>query len=1137
MKRLLFLLIVMFTFQNLISQNENFEDAGLTSAVPNTITIASPTSINGWTVNSGSNSGPNGSCMLTGAYTSAPNACGIISHSSAGTIDPIIGASYPIFSVFGAVANNGNSFNSFNCYGDWFIRLNNQTPGGGVQKLSKQIMVTPSNSLFEFAYMLVAQDGHCCCDGPGFALKLKINSSCSSSGSYTTCPQYTLSPPAGAGCSPTGSCTSPGNTNTFFSASTTGWSYTKWKKGVLDLSPFVGTCVTVEVYAMDCQYNGHSGYVYFDAQSSPMSIIVNGNSYPAGTPMISAGTCGAGATATITAPSVPGGYTWTSPGGPGSFTTVPGGQSIITSVSGSHTITMNPPGACSPIIKVLNLMISPAPNMAIPSNTMFSCSNPTLNGVSVIMSSGTATNNPSLPNYTVSFSPAQPSGTIGVSANTGTYTGLVVGVNTITIIDSIGCKATQTINITPAPAISSFSIDSSFGTVVGCSPNSVPLSAVNTNTALSNMTYTWTSSATSPFVGSSINAIAPSGPNTYTVFGSDLTAGSCMVVQMITITSSSAVPGTSVFISTQSLTCNGACKTFTAITSTTTNIIGTWYNSSGPMNMPSSTPMIMCANAPGTYTASFCNVLNGCCSSQTVSVVSNTSIPTISVNVTSSNGFTINCTNPNVVMNISSSGSMAPIGYTWTPLSNPSASTTPAAGGYTATVPGLYEAIFRDGNFCYVSTTVSLSIDTLRPSPTSITNLSGNSYTLNCFTSSLVATAISNPMLPISNYSWTQPSPLLTYPSHTVTVGLSNITSSLTPSVYTLSAMGFNGCIGRQKVSFWKDTFVPTYSLASTPSVITCANPCVAMTPFTTSTVPITFTISSPPPTQTATVAGALMCQPGTYTLNYINQFNGCPGIATAVVLQNLIPPAVINPSPTYYLLCGATTTVISANTVTTSPTYSYSWDGPAGAGMSCLGGTACATPSVNSPGVYNVYILNTANGCSSTNSVLVVQSASLPVSISGNTMICVGEIAVLTGAGATSYTWSTGSNANPIGVSPTVTTTYTLTGEISASTTCTGQNTITILVDPCIGIKELEWSKVISVAPNPSTEKFNIMISRNIENGVVKLTNSIGQEVLKQNVKQGNNEINCSLLAKGIYHYNIYQNKEPVSRGKIIIE
>src|SRR6185503_6437829 len=114
----------------------------------------------------------------------------------------------------------------------------------------------------------------------------------------------------------------------------------------------------------------------------------NTNVYPAGTPSISLPTCGAGSTATITAPPVTGGYTWTCPG-PYTVTGVGlPNQQIVTTISGNHTLTMNPPGSCSPIIRVINVIIAPAPNLSLPTSTMYTCSNATLNGVSLQMASG-----------------------------------------------------------------------------------------------------------------------------------------------------------------------------------------------------------------------------------------------------------------------------------------------------------------------------------------------------------------------------------------------------------------------------------------------------------------------------------------------------------------------------------------------------------------------------------------------------------------------------------------------------------------------------------------------------------------------------------------------------------------------------
>lgn len=970
--------------------NEDFEDAGLTTTVPGTFAVPATNSVPGWTCTGGSNSGSTNTNCTYSTTLGAPNAIQVISPGVNGLTDAIIGTGYKIYSVFGSTTTTyplAAAQDPFNHYGDWIIKLNNQTPSSSVNRIEKIINVTSSNALFQYSFISVLEGAHCCCDNGSMVLKVYPMTGCTTVGSATSCPQFTASAPAGVGCSPSGTCTSAGNTTAYLTSTVnTSWKYNKWKLGTLDLTSFIGQCIKIQVTAFDCAYGGHAGYVYFDSQCQAMDVCTNLGCYPAGTASITVPTCGSGSTATITAPSVPGGYTWTTPG---PYTVAPGsgGQTIYTGITGNHTLTMNPPGSCSPIIRTINVIIAPAPNLAIVTSTLPSCSSGT-NGVSIQMSSGTPNTTLTPSYYGISFSPANPTGTIGIGTNTGTFTGLSVGVNTITITDSVGCIDTRTIQINAVPPIPTFSINAP-NTIIGCNPSYVTFTAVATSTDPSivsgSVTYTWTSSLTS----SVTNIFNASTVGTYTVYAQGTytnasgTAATCTYSDVISVTGSTAIPTCSITgASTQSLTCNGACKQFTATTTSTTNLVGTWNDAGGVIVGPSGTPLVLCANAPGTYTATFCSTISGCCTSQTVAVVSNTTIPTITVTPTTLNGFTINCTNPKVVMNINSSGTLAPIGYTWTPLSNPTASTTPASGGYTATIPGQYEAAFHDGNFCTVTTTVTIFIDTLRPSPLSMTNLPSNSYTVNCFKPCLIATGITNPMLAPTNYSWTVPGPL-TFPSNTIQVCLADVTSSTTPTTYTVSALGANGCVGKAKVSFYKDIYIPPYTPVSTPSAITCGNPCVAMSPFSTTTTPISFTFTSPPPTQTATTSGALMCVPGTYTMTYINQLNGCGRTATTAVTQNVVPPAV-NPNPVIYLPCGQTTTIVSANTVTTSNTYSYTWEGPPGSAMSCLGGTACATSSVNMPGIYNVVIFNTVNGCTSSNSVLVV-AGSVQAGISAN--------------------------------------------------------------------------------------------------------------------------------------------------------
>jgi len=249
--------------------NEDFEEGSLTSPVPGTINVTTITGINGWEATSGTNNGSTGSCQLSTCCSSLPNALQLIAPGAAGYIDPVIGASYPIHSVFGNNLNNAaTTLNGFNCYGDWFVRVNNQTGGAGLTRLTKTITVTPSNVIFNFAYIAVVQGAHCCCDNGGVSIKFR---DCLGN-LLASASQFSISPPAGTGCTPMGICASP-STITTLSAPTAGWYYNKWANSSIDLSLWMGSCIRVEVTGIDCPYSGHAGYAYFDAQCA--STVVN----------------------------------------------------------------------------------------------------------------------------------------------------------------------------------------------------------------------------------------------------------------------------------------------------------------------------------------------------------------------------------------------------------------------------------------------------------------------------------------------------------------------------------------------------------------------------------------------------------------------------------------------------------------------------------------------------------------------------------------------------------------------------------------------------------------------------------------------------------------------------------------------
>lgn len=74
------------------------------------------------------------------------------------------------------------------------------------------------------------------------------------------------------------------------------------------------------------------------------------------------------------------------------------------------------------------------------------------------------------------------------------------------------------------------------------------------------------------------------------------------------------------------------------------------------------------------------------------------------------------------------------------------------------------------------------------------------------------------------------------------------------------------------------------------------------------------------------------------------------------------------------------------------------------------------------------------------------------------------------------------------------------------------------------------------SIYPNPSTGFVNL-IGDFVQDDKIVLVNGIGQIVFEQNLSSGNNKIQISNLANGLYQYVIYRNKLKSSSGKIALQ
>ncbi len=124
--------------------------------------------------------------------------------------------------------------------------------------------------------------------------------------------------------------------------------------------------------------------------------------------------------------------------------------------------------------------------------------------------------------------------------------------------------------------------------------------------------------------------------------------------------------------------------------------------------------------------------------------------------------------------------------------------------------------------------------------------------------------------------------------------------------------------------------------------------------------------------------------------------------------------------------ICAGTST-----TLTASGGSAYSWSIGSTDGYVVVSPTNSTTYSV----------IATSGTCADTASI-TVNMGSITASISGNTSICPGSSTTLSATGGTNYSWTNGSTASSINISPTSTTTYSV---IASSGTCADTASITV--------------------------------------------------------------------------------------------
>jgi len=133
------------------------------------------------------------------------------------------------------------------------VRLGNDCPGCGTERIQKKFVVTAGNTDYKFMYALVFQAPHTLVDNPSLWVRVYDASNTPITGIVYLDPLSTT--PMDRAVSDL--------TNPYWKTYN-GMLYRDWACAKIDLSKLVGQTITIEILTNDCAQCGHWGYGYFD---------------------------------------------------------------------------------------------------------------------------------------------------------------------------------------------------------------------------------------------------------------------------------------------------------------------------------------------------------------------------------------------------------------------------------------------------------------------------------------------------------------------------------------------------------------------------------------------------------------------------------------------------------------------------------------------------------------------------------------------------------------------------------------------------------------------------------------------------------------------------------------------------------
>ncbi len=558
--------------------------------------------------------------------------------------------------------------------------------------------------------------------------------------------------------------------------------------------------------------------------------------------------------------------------------------------------------------------------------------------------------------------------------------------------------------------------------------------------------YQWTSSLGGN-IGAGSNTLMPiiTAAGTYTLVVTSAANG-CSASASTVVTTNANVPiATAVPVGI--LNCTVPQIDLSAAGSSTgANFTYSWGTVNGLILSGQGTPVIS-VGLPATYTLIVTNTANNCSATFAVTAPADLVPPVAEAGA----GQTLLCTLPSLQLDGTGSSVGPNFSYLWT---DPGIISGQATLSPTVNTAGTYDLVVTNNeNGCTATDAVQIDTDVNAP----IVQIATPGI-LNCTTTAINLSGTGSSVGNNFSYQWTGPG---------IMTGSTSLMAQVNaPGNYVLAITNStNGCILRDTVTVTQQIIHPPAD-AGPDNQLNCSYPQVEIGgPANPTGSGYTFLWSGPGILSGGTTSHPVIDQGGLYSLTVTNTANGCTTVDQTNITTNFLYPQA-DAGPGFELTCTQNTYLLSA-TASTGPAFIYNWTTTMG---SFISPTNILNPTVNGAGLYNMTVVDTTNGCTTTANVQITKAADVPNAAAATPGILTCTVASLTLSGSGSstgqpfvYLWSSANGGNVLSGNTTLNPivdqpgTYTLT-VMDTSNQCASNSSVTVNQDitpPSVNINQ----------------------------------------------------------------------------------